>query len=154
MDVSISFFYLFFIFWQVFNRFFHFFNWASQISNVFRDYFFFYESIPDFEDDEGKIKDEDIEEIVEIYGVKWINGKFKPPKDRKRDPFIRFTEDLDILEGQSLSFLGSGEIEVNPEYALPIKVILLDAMVRYGYEGDQLLEYIFNALGVLDQLGL
>jgi hypothetical protein len=85
--------------------------------------------------------------------VKRIKGKFNAPQDRKRDVLIRFAEDFDMLDGRSLSLLGSGEIEVNPEYALPIKAILLDAMVRYGYEGDELLEYIFNALGVIDQVG-
>lgn len=126
----------------------------DRVPDYPRGYFFFSEDISDYEDDEGEVEQEDIRDIERTYGVNWINGKFKPPEDQKRDALIRFAEDFDFLEGNSLSLLGSGGIEVNPEYAFPIKAILLDAMVRYGYDSDELLEYIFNALGVLDQLGI
>lgn len=111
-----------------------------------RDYFFFSDVTYDY----GHIEDldqEDIEDIERIYGVTWNNGEFRPPQNRKRDFYVRFEEDIDKLNGVSFSTQeGSGEIELNPEYAYPLQAVLLDAMVRYDYSGDDLLEYTLNAL--------
>jgi len=118
-----------------------------------RKYFFFSQEVSEFYGDFEDLDQEDIKDIQRAYGIKWVNGKFEPPKNRKRDFSIRFSEDFDALDGELFSIhAGAGEIELNSEYALPIKAVLLDAMVRYGYHDDNLLEYVFNALGVYDTI--
>lgn len=118
-----------------------------------RKYFFFSQEISEFYGNLEDLDQEDIKDIQRTYGIKWLNGKFESPKNRKRDFNIRFSEDFDALDGELFSIHeGSSEIELNSEYAFPIKAVLLDAMVRYGYYDDDLLEYVFNALGVYDNL--
>jgi hypothetical protein len=120
-----------------------------------RKYFFFSQEVSEFYGNLEDLDQEDIKHIQRTYGIKWLNGKFEPPRNRKRDFNTRFSEDLDALDGELFSIHeGSGEIELNPEYALPIKAVLLDAIVRYGYYDDDLLEYVFNVLGVYDNTDL
>jgi hypothetical protein len=127
----------------------------NRLPDYPRDYYFFFDEEDQYISEEGEDFAEEVERIYKFFGVKWVNGKFTLPTDRKRDFNIRLSEDLDLLDGQLFSIKGeSGEIELDYEYALPIQAILLDAMVRYGYSGDDLLGYIFNALGVLKALGL
>ncbi len=126
----------------------------NRLPDYPRDYYFYFDGELEDIDEESDDFAEEIERISEYYGVKWVNGKFTRPADRKRDFNIRLSEDLDLLDGQLFSIKGeSGEIELDYEYALPIQAILLDAMVRYEYNGDDLLSYIFNALGVLKAIG-
>jgi hypothetical protein len=118
-----------------------------------RDYYFFEEEL-EYIDEEDDDFEEETKRLSEDFGVKWVNGKFKPPADRKRDFNMRLSEDFDLLDGQLFSLNGeTGEIELDYNSALPLQAILLDAMVRYEYNGDDLLRYIFNALGVLKALG-
>lgn len=122
-----------------------------------RNYYFFDEELEYFKEyfHEGDEEFErEVNKLSKEYGVKWENGGFKPPADRERDTNTRINQDLDVLDGRLFSIDGdSGEMELDLDYALPIKAVLLDAMVRYGYKNCDLLDYIFDALGVMKVFG-
>jgi len=114
----------------------------NRVPDYPRDYYFFYDEDLSNIDEENDDSEEKIKENSESY------------EDRKRDFNTRLSEDLDLLDGQLFSIKGeSGEIELDYDYGLPIQAILLDAMVRYEYNGDELLNYFLNALGVMKALG-
>jgi hypothetical protein len=122
----------------------------KKVPDYPRGYYFFIAERPDVDIDESdKYFAQEIKDIEGAHAVKWIGGKFKPPAVRKRDFTTRFSEGLDALDGQLFSIQEeTGEIEINSSVVLPIQAILLDAKVRYNYDGDELLEYTFNTLGI------
>lgn len=115
----------------------------NRVPDYPRDYYFFYDEDLANIDEENDNSEEKNKENSEYY------------EDRKRDFNIRLSEDLDLLDGQLFSINGeSGAIELDYDYGLPIEAILLDATVRYEYKGEELLNYIFNALGIMNVLGV
>ncbi len=115
----------------------------NRVPDYPRDYYFFYDEDLSNISEENDDSEEKTKEKSESY------------EDRKRDFNIRISEDLDLLDGQLFSISGeSGEIELDYDYGLPIQAILLDATVRYEYNGDELLNYILNALGVMNIPGV
>lgn len=115
----------------------------NRVPDYPRDYYFFYDedlSNIDGEDDDSEEKSKEASESYE---------------DRKRDFNIRLSEDIDVLNGGLFSISAeSGEMELDYEYGLPIEAILLDARVRYEYNGDALLNYILDTLGVMNIPGV
>jgi hypothetical protein len=115
----------------------------KRVPDYPRDYYFFYDEDLRNIDEEDEENDDSKENVEET------------PEDRKRDFDTRLSEDLDVLDGKLFSINGeSGEIELDYNYGLPIQAILLDAMVRYEYKDEELLNYILNALGVMNVLGV
>jgi hypothetical protein len=77
------------------------------------------------------------------------------PSDRARSSFERFAEDVEVLTERLFTVDGaSGQIHVDPSFARPVQAIMLDARVRYGYEGEELLVFTMGALRVLERYGL
>jgi hypothetical protein len=58
--------------------------------------------------------------------------------------------DLDLLENIAETSSSSGEIVLQREHLLALVAVVLDASVRYEYDEEQLINYMFNLMGVND----
>jgi len=67
----------------------------------------------------------------------------------------RFADDLDVLVDLGEFDLRRGEetVRVNMESVRPIQALLLDGNIRYGYQHDELLRFVFGLLGVMETFG-
>lgn len=75
--------------------------------------------------------------------------------DLERPFELRWAEDTGLLMDGLLNLEGFGtHVRVDVGYGRPIQALLVDANVRYGYQGSTLCEYVFELLGVLDRFGL
>jgi len=69
--------------------------------------------------------------------------------DRDRDPYERFAEDTDMLMGTVFSEIGTSDrVRIDPAHGRPIQALLLDANVRYGYEGEEVMRFVYGMLDV------
>ena len=113
----------------------------SKVPDYPRDYYFYLEEATfqsNDEETESDLPDKDIEEY----------------DDRKRDFYIRFSEDVDVLsEGLFDLDATDSMVKVNLEYSRPIQAIILDGMVRYNCSPNYLLEYVFTSLGIMERFG-
>jgi hypothetical protein len=74
--------------------------------------------------------------------------------DRKRDYADRFADDVDhLVEFAALGVPVEATSEVNIEDLRPIQALLLDGNIRYGYEDEQLLKFVFELLAVMTTFG-
>jgi hypothetical protein len=58
--------------------------------------------------------------------------------------------DLDLLENIAETTSSSGEILLQREQLLALIAVILDASVRYEYDEEHLMSYMFNLMGVKD----
>jgi hypothetical protein len=105
------------------------------------DYDYYWENEEEEEEDEEDEEDGDSEDYDEWPG----NNEIDHPKNGE----VRMADALDHLEGMAISLdrLG-GSIEVNLNYCEPIEALMLDAKVRWGYESNDLVRFLINALGI------
>lgn len=59
--------------------------------------------------------------------------------------------DLDLLEGDLIDLdSSSNEVIIRAQEMLPLTAVIVDAFVRYEYDENDVLPYMFNLFGVLD----
>lgn len=79
----------------------------------------------------------------------------EPQKDRGRDADTRIAEALDAMDTDTIVVDPiSDVITVNYISCEPLIALMLDAKVRFGYEGSQLARYLFEALRIPRVFGL
>ena len=70
-------------------------------------------------------------------------------RDRKQDEDQRVAELIDWLDDGAVSLeTYTGKLQFDPNAFQPLEALMLDAIVRYGYEGDELLSLMFEMLDV------
>ena len=110
-----------------------------------------YERTPDIDRDEVYSLELGVADEVEIDDEE--DSIKKKQKDRKRNIFERFAEDIDRLVGDY--FVPADEFSESvylDSWALPVQAVLLEVMVRYEYEGTELLNYAYDILGISEQI--
>jgi len=82
-------------------------------------------------------------------------GAITPP-GAGRDYYERFVEDADkLVDNVFVQHGSSGDmVEIIPEHCRPIQALLLDANVRYGYDGEEAIRFVFGMLQVMKRYGL
>lgn len=109
----------------------------SYLPDIDRDLYFY--------DEEDEYLGNDLDEEDILDNDKIVGRSFEE----------RFYEDLEYLNIDFITLdTRSESFKVELEYIQPIQSILLDAIVRYEYDLNDLLEYGFNALGVLKRFDL
>jgi hypothetical protein len=75
--------------------------------------------------------------------------------DRDRAYGDRFADDIDNLnELGNLDVRSEDQARVELSSVRAMQALLLDANIRYGYENNDPLKFIFDALGVMNAFGL
>ncbi|HEU5402781.1 MAG TPA: hypothetical protein VFU86_15580 [Terriglobales bacterium] len=96
-------------------------------------------SIPDIDRDSFFLDEEDAED----------DTKSLLPQDRQRTAESRLAEALDVLSDEVIySSAESGLVTLDLRFVEALEVVMLDAKVRFGYDGNELIRYVFDALDV------
>lgn len=101
-----------------------------------------YKQVPDFPRDHF-LQMNDVEEDEED------EGEEESFEDQRRPFAVRLEDDIEQLDGDTIDMLGESSFRVRLEGLRPLQAMMLDAQVRYDYEGTDLLKYVFGSLEVL-----
>lgn len=72
-----------------------------------------------------------------------------PPQDRLRDADTRIAEALDAMDTSAVTVDPTSDlVSVDFDSCAPLIALILDAKVRFGYEGSRLARYVFGALRI------
>lgn len=73
----------------------------------------------------------------------------EPPQDRRRDADTRIAEALDAMDTSAVTVDPTSDlVSVDFDSCAPLIALMLDAKVRFGYEGSRLARYVFEALRI------
>ena len=114
-----------------------------------------YDAVPDLAEDE-------FEEIADDHEKGDVDDEedegdgLNKDAGEERDNRARFVADMEQLVDTVFEQTGSSGdvIKLLPDYSRPIQALLLDANVRYGYEEEEAIRFVFGMLDVMGRYGL
>jgi len=88
----------------------------------------------------------DVDQDLYLLG-RGVDGRFLSRKPKERSSVERFQEDFTHLEGDAIQTSSWSEnVRASTDEFRAIEALMLDASIRYGYDGDELRAYVLHAL--------